>query len=140
MVNIEEKQQQARENSQEQLNVLTEKLKKINNREKEIMQFYTSGDIEFDNYRAMKQNIDNDRDFINTEISKLKTELGENEETKISRADIVTNFRENWNNLTDTEKRQFLTNFIKKIHVINEPIEGNIRGNTIVTNVEFCEE
>jgi len=140
MVNLEEKQQQARENSQEQLNILTEKLKKISNREKEIMQFYTSGDIEFDNYRAMKQNIDNDRDFINTEISKLKTELGENEETKISRADIVTNFRENWNNLTDTEKRQFLTNFIKKIHVINEPIEGNIRGNTIVTNVEFCEE
>jgi site-specific DNA recombinase len=139
-VNIEEKQQQARQNAGEQINILTEKIKKMNSREREIMQFYTSGDIEFDNYRAMKQQIDNDRDFINTEISKLKAVLGESEETKISRADIVTNFRENWSNLTDPEKRQFLTNFIKKIHVLNEPIEGTFRGNTIVTDVEFCEE
>jgi len=108
MVSLEEKQQQARHDTEKQLNILTEKIRKMNSREKEIMQLYTSGDIEFDNYRAMKQQIDNDRDFINIEISKLKTALGENEETTISRADIVTNFRENWKNLKDPEKRSLV--------------------------------
>jgi predicted GTPase len=53
---------------------------------------------------------------------------------------IVANFRENWESLTDLEKRQFLTKFIKKIILVNEPIEGTNKGHTVITKVEFCGE
>jgi hypothetical protein len=62
----------------------------------------------------MKKQLDNDREFIRAEIAKLQATLDEGGEPSISRADIVANFRENWESLSDVEKRQFLTKFIKK--------------------------
>lgn len=140
MVELEQKRQQVRIDTETQINALNEKLKKLDGKEREIMGFYVGGEIEFENYRAMKKQLDNDRDFIRAEIVKLDATLDEGKEISISKADIITNFRENWEKLTDLEKRQFLTKFIKKIVLVNEPIEGTIKGNTIITHVEFCGE
>jgi len=49
----------------------------------------------------------------------------------------VANFAEGWQGLTDTEKRLFLTNYIKKIIVKNEAVEGTIRGKTKILKMEF---
>ena len=137
---LEQKRQQARYDAEAQINTLNEKLKKSDSKEREIMGLFVSGELEFDGYRSMKKQLDGDREFIRAEIAKLKATLDEREEPSISRADIVTNFRENWERLTDGEKRQFLTKFIKKIILVNEPIEGTNQGHTIITNVEFCGE
>jgi site-specific DNA recombinase len=140
MVELEQKRQQARIDTEAQINTLNEKLKKLDGKEREVMSLYIGGEIEFKNYREMKKQLDADRDFIRIEIAKLKTTLGEKEEPSISKSDIVTNFRENWINLSDIEKRQFLTKFIKKIILVNEPIEGTNKGRTVITSVEFCGE
>jgi len=140
VVELEQKRQQARHDAEAQINVLNEKIKRLDGKEREIMGFYVDGEIEFGNYRAMKKQLDGDRDFIRAEIAKLEASLDDSGEPSISKADIVTNFRENWENLSDLEKRQFLTKFIKKIVLVNEPIEGTKKGNTIITNVEFCGE
>jgi site-specific DNA recombinase len=139
-VELEQNRQQAQRDAETQIGTLNEKLKKLDGKEREIMSFYVGGEIEFDNYRAMKKQLDGDRDFVRAEIVKLKATLDECGEPSISKADIVTNFRENWENLTDGEKRQFLTKFIKKIVLVNEPVEGTNQGHTIITNVEFCGE
>jgi len=140
VVELEQKRQQVRIDTEAQIDRLNEKIKKLDGKEREIMGFYVSGEIEFENYRAMKKQLDGDRDFIRSEIEKLQATLNEREEPSISKADIVTNFRENWESLTDLEKRQFLTKFIKKIVLVNEPIEGTNKGRTVITNVEFCGE
>ena len=137
-VELEQKRQQARQDTEAQINALNEKIKKLDGREREVMSLYISGEIEFANYRTMKKQLDNDRDFIRAEIVKLKTTLDERGEPSVSKADIVTNFRENWEHLTDIEKRQFLTKFVKKIVLVNEPIEGTNQGHTVITSVEFC--
>jgi len=50
---------------------------------------------------------------------------------------VAANFRESWQGLTKAEKRLFLTNYIKKIVVKNEPVQGSRFGNTKVIHVEF---
>ena len=124
MLDYEDKQQKALQDTEKQINILIEKLRKIDTREKEVIRFYTSCDIEFENYRTMKKQLEDDKDFINNEIEKLKAMFNTEEESKICKADVITNFRKNWDNLSSIEKRQFLMKFIKKIIVINEPIEG----------------
>jgi site-specific DNA recombinase len=140
MVELEQKRQQTQQDTETQINALNEKLKKLDNKEREIMGLYVGGEIEFESYRAMKKQLDGDREFIRSELAKLQATLDEREEASISKSDIVTNFRENWANLTDGEKRQFLTKFIKKIVLVNEPIEGTNKGYTIIKNVEFAGE
>jgi site-specific DNA recombinase len=140
VVVLEQKRQQARNDAEAQIDTLNEKLPKLDNKEREIMGLFVSGELEFDGYRAMKKQLDGDRDFICAELAKLEVAFDEREEPSISRADIVANFRENWENLSDLEKRQFLTKFIKKIVLVNEPIEGTDKGHTVITNVEFCGE
>ena len=140
VVELEQKRQQAQIDAEVQIAALTEKIKKLDGKEREIMSLYIDGELEFVNYRAMKKQLDGDRDFIRAEIAKLESMFNESEEPSISRTDIVTNFRENWENLTDLEKRQFLTKFVKKIVVVNEPIEGTNKGHTVITTVEFCGE
>jgi len=139
-VELAETHRQARQDTEAQINTLNEKIKKLDGKEREVMSLYIDGDIEFKNYREMKKQLDGDRDFIRAEIVKLKITLDEKEEPSISKADIITNFRENWENLTDLEKRQFLTKFIKKIVLVNEPIEGTKQGHTVITSVQFCGE
>jgi len=139
-VELEQKRQQARQDAEAQITAFNERLKKLDGKEREIMGFYVAGELEFASYRAMKKQLDGDREFIRAEIDKLQATLEERDEPSISKADIVTNFRENWESLTDVEKRQFLTKFIKKIVLVNEPIEGTNKGHTIITDVEFCGE
>jgi len=139
-IELEQKRQQERQNSEAQIGTLNEKLKKLDGKEREIMGLFVDGELEFANYRAMKKQLDEDRDFIRAEIAKLKSTLDEREEPSISRTDIITNFRENWEGLSDIEKRQFLTKFVKKIVLVNEPIEGTNKGNTVITRVEFVGE
>ncbi|MDR2728528.1 MAG: recombinase family protein, partial [Chitinispirillales bacterium] len=140
VVELAQKRQQMRQDLKTQIDTFNEKIKKLDGKEREVMSLYIDGEIEFKNYREMKKQLDGDRDFIRAEIVKLKITLDEKEEPSISKADVVVNFRENWEHLTDLEKRQFLTKFIKKIVLVNEPIEGAKQGHTVITRVEFCGE
>jgi site-specific DNA recombinase len=116
-----------------------DKLRVFDNREKEVMRRYLNAEIDFDSYRNMKKQLDNDREFIRAELAKITVDVDENENqpTTINREEVAISFKENWQGLTDPEKRLFLTNYIKKIIVRNEPIPGSRYGNTKITGVEF---
>jgi len=125
-VDLEEKRQKVRQDTQTQIEALTDKLQRLDNKEREIMNFYINESIDFDSYRAMKKQMDADREFIRGELAKLSAaHAGGGGEPTITKADVVENFRENWEKLTDPEKRQFLMRFIKKIVLVNDP---NRRG------------
>ena len=102
-----------------------------------MMNHYVNGDIDFENYRYMKKQFDSERDFVRAELTKIETVEQGNRPASIAADEIIADFRENWQRLTNAEKRLFLTNYIKKIVVCNEPIEGSRYGNTRVTTVEF---
>jgi hypothetical protein len=125
-----------KQNAVVQLQNYKEQLKNYDDKEKEIMNFYVKNKIDFDSYRGMKQQLDSDREYIKKEIEKLTVNDDETPIT-LNREEIVTSFQESWQGLTNAEKRLFLTNYIKKIVVSNEPIEGSKFGNTKIVDVEF---
>ena len=125
-----------KQNALIQLQNYQEQLKNYNDKEKEIMNLYVKGKIDFDSYRGLKEQLDSDREYIKKEVEKLAVNDDETPIT-LNREEIVTSFQENWQGLTDSEKRLFLTNYIKKITVSNEPIEGSNFGNTKIVDVEF---
>ena len=132
-----EQREQERRDNEAQIQALRDKLRRLSSKGKDIMSFFINDNIDFDTYRGMKKQLDDDRDLARAELEKLKVDVNDECQTTISREDIIADFQENWQNLTSTEKRLFLTNFIKKIVVRNEPIENHKFGNTSVTHVEF---
>ena len=127
--------EQERQNSEAQIQNYREQLRHYDSREKEVMSHYIAGHIDFDSYRDMKKQLDSDREFIRAELDKLTVD--ENEPATICREEVAASFRESWQGLTNIEKRLFLTNYIKKIMVSNEPVEGSRFGDTKVTHIEF---
>jgi hypothetical protein len=93
--------------------------------------------IDFENYREMKKQLDGDRDFILAELAKITNDEENDGLVTISRDEVAASFKESWERLTSAEKRLFLTKYIKKIVVSNEPVEGSRFGNTRVLKVEF---
>jgi len=126
-----------KQNTDAQIQKYSEKLRQLESREKEVMSRYINGEIEFDNYREMKKQLETDKDFIRAELAKYTDSEGENQPATIKREEVAANFRESWQGLTKAEKRLFLTNYIKKIIVRNDPIPGQRYGNTKVIKVEF---
>ena len=113
------------------------KLTYYDKREKEVMSWLVNGDIDFESYRKIKEQLDNDRNYARTELEKLTALIDNNNSTStVIREDVVANFNENWQQLTNIEKRQFLTNFIKKIVIRNSPVEGK-QSTAEVVSVEF---
>ena len=129
---IEHKKQSAGE----QIQRYRENLRHLDSREKEVMSHYISGAIEFESYRGLKEQLDRDREFIRSELNKLTVDETERPAT-LDREEIAATFRDSWSRLSNSEKRLFLTNYVKKIFVSNEPIEGSRFGHTKVTKIEF---
>jgi site-specific DNA recombinase len=124
-------------NTDTQIQNYRDKLQHLDKREKEVMNYYINGDIEFDSYREMKKQLESDRDFIRAELAKIAGNESDNNPVTIKREEVAASFRDSWQGLTNAEKRLFLTNYIKKIVVRNEPIEGSRFGNTKIVSIEF---
>ena len=130
--------EQEKRNADTQIQKFNEKLQHLDKREKEVMKHYIDGEIEFDNYREIKKQLESDKNFIRAELAKY-TVIDDDNPVTITREEIAANFQESWQGLTDAEKRLFLTNYIKKIYVKHEVIEGKTRDKlgAVVTKVEF---
>jgi hypothetical protein len=129
--------EQEKRNADTQIQNYRDKLQHLDKREKEVMNHYINGNIEFESYRDMKKQLESDKDFIRAELAKLTDNEGDNNPVTISREEVAASFTASWEGLTNAEKRLFLTNYIKKIVVRNEPVENSRFGNTKIINVEF---
>jgi hypothetical protein len=123
-----------KQNTAKQIQNYTDKLKHFDEKEKEVMGHYLSNKIDFESYRSMKNQLDSDREYIHSELAKLTVD---DTPVTIHSTEIAANFQESWQGLTKAEKRLFLTNYIKKIVISNEPIEGSRFGDTKIISVEF---
>lgn len=115
-----------------------EQLSKFEKREKEIMSLYINGDLNFDEYTKMCQIVKKEIYNINNELENLKSEqeIEENEIT-ISKEDIITNVKENWNYLTNNEKAEFVSSFIKTISVCNQKQANTHYGKIKIEKIDF---
>jgi len=131
-----EEQQKNTEKTKELTQAYHEKLNQLNVREKEILGLYVDGDIVFEHYRDIKDKIDKDKKDFQLEIEKLSDT--EDKQAEITKEDLVLVFKENWEHLTDTEKRQFLMKFVEKIYISAQRTENGRHWLVTVEDVEFA--
>ena len=129
--------EQEKQKADAQIQGYKDKLQQLDKREKEVMSHYINGDIDFDSYREMKKQLENDKNFLRAELAKYAVHDDDNQPATINREEVAASFVDNWQGLTNAEKRLFLTNYIKKIFVKNEPIEGSRQGSVKIMSVEF---
>lgn len=122
-IKIAEQQERQRQNA-DLLNGLYKQEKALEHKEKEIVKFYVSGSMELGDYMEIKKTIEKEKINMMSKIQELETEGIEAEEQNLREEDIIKNLRENWDLLTNLEKRQFLVNFVDKIIINGEKINS----------------
>lgn len=113
-----------------------EKQRQLDAKERDAMARYVNDEMEFDSYREIKKMVDKEKERIYAEMERLRTE---EEIPLIDKGDLVRNFRENWDNLSNEQRRQFLLRFAEKILVMNEVVEGESGGKVTITDIVFRE-
>ncbi|MCL2360678.1 MAG: recombinase family protein [Defluviitaleaceae bacterium] len=106
---------------------------KLMKREKELMNLYIGERISFEDYEQMITITRNEKNTYADQIINLPLDE-EADEIELLVDDIVTNFRDNWQALTNSEKMQFLHNYIEQIMASSKKEEGY---QVKVLNVKF---
>ncbi|MDR2559068.1 MAG: recombinase family protein [Oscillospiraceae bacterium] len=130
-----ERQEKSDINRLKSIESYNKRLNKLSAKENEILSLYVENELDFNAYKSMNQKINKDREFINTELEKLK--MPEEADLLLKKEDIILSLKENWNLLTDIEKRQFLMKFINKITVTSEKSKNTRRNTVNIETVEF---
>ena len=122
----------------ELINDLNNQLEKLERREKEVLDKYIDGNVDFDIFMDIKKKIEKEKQQISS--TRERIEIYIDEEITIKKENIIKSLKENWEYLNKEEKRQFLINFVDRIEVINEKEEHKREGIVKVTNVEFSKD
>jgi len=119
----------------ELLSNLKKQHEKLERKEKEILDKYVQGNIDFDGYIVVKNSLAKEKQEVSSLMA--TTEDFIDEEITIKKENIIKSLKENWEHLSKTEKRQFIINFVEKIEIVNEKEHGKREGIVKVLNVEF---
>ena len=111
-----------------------DKLRQLEAKEKEALALYVSDDIDFESYRTIKNRVEHDQQIASSELERLREA---EESAAVDVTDIIRNFQENWQLLSDSERRQFLMRFVDKIIIANEPTEGKYSETVCIVEVIF---
>ena len=127
--------QEVKERNLETLSDLKRNYARLERKEKEVLERYVQGNIDFDTYMLLKNSVDKEKDHVS--ISMRAIEACIDEEVTIKKESIIKSLKENWERLSNAEKRQFVINFVEKIEIVNEREQGKREGVVKVLNVEF---
>jgi len=108
---------------------------KLERKEKELINSYIRGNVDLEEYQLLKTELNKEKMVISNMIETAEADI--DEEVTIKRENIIRSIKENWEELSNFEKRQFVINFVKKIEVVNEKEQGKREGIVKVLNVEF---
>lgn len=111
--------------------------KSVQNKQKlkEIMDLFTKDLISFEEYKNMKNTLENEIEKNTYNIKQLKIEnTPQNEKFDLNK--ISKNLKDHFQYLTSKEKRQFLVEFVKSIVIINED-DDKVNGLPKIIDVEF---
>lgn len=132
-------QEQENQESQVLIAAYEEKLRQLEAKAHEALNFYVNNAFSIDEYLRLKNRIDDDKQIVCAELERLRVETEEICDNKI---EIAKSFHENWERLSCSEKRTFLMQFIEKIFVENEKTgeyKDRIKRNVKVFDVVFRE-
>lgn len=118
-----------------ELNNAKKRLLQKNNKLKEIMKLFMDNLLNYEEYQKMKNIIDEECEKFKKEIKKEEERL-KSRENEIDKSMISRNIKEHWELLTQSEKREFLTQFVKKIVIINRSTDRH-KGIPEILNIEF---
>jgi len=97
-----------------------EKLKQVETKIRETLDHYVDNVFSIEEYRKVKQRLDNDRKAICDELDNLYVDI---EEVVVeNKLEIAKTVHENWEKFSNIEKRNFLMQFVEKIVVKNEKV------------------
>ena len=116
---------------------LKKQLDKLERKKKEIQNKYIQDNIDFDSYTEIKNIIEKEKKQVESTIGSIGNSV--DEETTIKKENIIKNLKDNWDLLSNMQKRQFIVNFIDHIEIVNE-MEHRTKGNIKILNVEFSKE
>lgn len=111
-------------------------LKNLECKERELIGSYAENKLNFEQYIQLKDYIESEKIRTLDQISKLSSLKEDEEEIIIGHDDIIKSFKENWELLTNSEKRLFLLKFIDKIVIVNE-MRNSRRGTVKIIDVKF---
>ena len=105
----------APDNSKEIASIASQ-IEKIEEKNSEIIDLFTLGQIDFPTYREMIERGNERRGKLEGRLSRLQ---GSSKSKKpcYTKAEIITNLRENWQALDDKQRQDFVSTFIKKISI-----------------------
>ncbi len=133
-----EKDEQEKQAAAARIEALRSKLTVLDAKDKAFLDSYIEDNSSLEEYRGVKKMLDNERQIILAQIEALTPKDRKNSiiEPK-TKEEIIRAFKRNWNDFSNTEKRQFLLKHIKKIKVVNHHVKNSIFGNCEITDIEF---
>ena len=120
------------------LNCSKKKYMQKSNKLKEIMNLFMDDKLNYTEYQSMKSKLEKDCNKLKAEIKSFEKKLN-SKPKKIESKQIARNIKEHWQYLTSKEKREFLTQFVKKIVIVMKSSDRR-NGLPEILNVEFYDE
>ena len=118
-------------------NAIKKRLSQKNNKIKEVMKLFMDDKLNYDEYQSMKEELEKQCNDLKIQLESFKDQSIDYQ--KIDCKKISKNIKDHWQELTDVEKREFLTRFIKKIVIVKRSSNAHT-GFPEIIKVEFYEE
>jgi len=114
-INVEETAKKAESELLKNIVDLEKKIDNLQKRKNQVMEQYIQGLVEFDEYKNMIKLFNENYEVLERELLNKKEELPSIAETpEILPEDIITNLKENWEHLNNTERTIFLQRFVSR--------------------------
>jgi len=120
---------QRKQENEKLINEYKGKLQQLESKLREALDCYVNNTFTVEEYRKVKKRIENDKQTILVEVDRLKIE---SEDIADNKLEIAKDFKENWDKLTNVDKRIFLMRFVEKIIVKIEKVEEGKRDKKAV--------
>lgn len=136
-INIEENTKKAEQEMLKNIVEFEKKLDSVHNRKKQVMEQYVQGNIDFDEYKKMKNMFNGNFEDLEEELQRQKDELSNiTQAPKVLNEDIIFDLKQNWDKLSNNERMIFLQRFVKRINITVE--KANRSNSTVkIDNIEF---
>ncbi|MCL2672303.1 MAG: recombinase family protein [Clostridiales bacterium] len=115
----EQEKEKKKKESKALIATYEERLHQLEGKGREALDFYVNNVFSVEEYRNVKRKLDRDKESICAELERLRIDT---EEIADNRFEIAKNIKENWEQLSNSEKRMFLMQFVERIVVENEKI------------------
>ena len=130
-------QEQERQERQALIATYEEKIRQLEAKSQEALDFYVSDIFTVEEYRKVKRRLDKDKETICFELEHLQVEA---EEIVDNKFEIARSFHENWGQFSNAERRMFLMRFVEKIVVEYEKFgKGHLHKRAVIRDVVFKE-